>query len=274
VPDNSPLLLIAIAVAAVAIIVAGVLWLRHRAEVARRREAELARQRERERARASGGRALKFALDTAARVRERGLGEGVLGSIEDLAGWAESEQPDLNRIAARDGTVTILFSDIEDSTSMNEQMGDRAWLKILGAHDSIVREHVQDHGGHIVKSQGDGFMVAFRSPGEALGCAVEIQRALLRGNRRLRRTPIRVRIGIHVGEAVAKDGDLFGRNVALAARVAGEANGGEILVSPAVVEAAGETGDVSFAPRDEVELKGLPGTHRLAVVQWEGEQET
>jgi adenylate cyclase len=261
--------LILILVAAVALVVAGSLLVRREIERARRR-AELERQRAAARELVESGRgAVKAVLQTAARVRDQGLGGMLRSSIEELAGWAEVEQPDLRRMAARDGTVTILFSDIEDSTALNEQLGDRAWMRTLAAHDALVHRRVDAHGGHIVKSQGDGFMIAFASPQESLRCAIEIQRAFAAGNRRLRKTPIRVRIGIHVGQAVAKEGDLFGRNVAFAARVAGQAEGGEILVSQDVSEATGDGDGIRFTSPREVELKGLPGRHRLLAVDWE-----
>jgi class 3 adenylate cyclase len=266
-PPVSEFILLLIAVVSLALIGGGVIWARRRAERASREAAS--QELELEQALIAGGRAtVKAALKTAARVREQGFGGAFRSSVEQLAGWAEVEQPDLRRLAARDGTVTILFSDIEDSTAMNEELGDRAWLRILGAHDSIVRDRVGEHDGHVVKSQGDGFMVAFASPEEAVRCAIDIQRALASGSRRLRKTPIRIRIGIHVGKAVAKDGDLFGRNVALAARVAGCAHGGEILVSSQVEEAAAGLDGVALTSPREVELKGLPGQHRLLAVQW------
>lgn len=261
-------LLLILAIAAALAVAGGLLllrWSRRQAELARRQAAE----RELEETLEAGRRAVRAVVDTAVRVRDQGLRGAFRDSIEQMAGWAEDEQPDLRRMAARDGTVTILFSDIENSTAINEELGDRAWLRILGAHDSIVRARVEEHGGHIVKAQGDGFMIAFASPEEALRCAIEIQRALSTGNRRLRKARIRVRIGIHVGEAVAKDGDLFGRNVAFAARVASEADGGEILVSSQVSEAAADAGAISFTSPREVELKGLPGEHRLLAVDWD-----
>jgi adenylate cyclase len=262
----SEIVLLLIAAASLAAIAGGAVWAKRRVELARRRAA--ARELE-ETLIASGRATVKAALKTAARVREHGIGGAFRSSVEELAGWAEAEQPDLRRVAARDGTVTILFSDIEDSTAMNEELGDRAWLRVLGAHDSIVRGRVDEHDGHIVKSQGDGFMVAFASPEQSVRCAVDIQRTLAAGSRRLRKTPVRVRIGIHVGKAVTKDGDLFGRNVALAARVASCADGGEILVSSQVEEAAGEIDGIDFASSREVELKGLPGQHRLLAVRWD-----
>ena len=156
-------------------------------------------------------------------MRTHGFGAAVRSSIEDLADWAEVEHPDLARIT-RDGRVAILFTDIEESTALNERIGDRAWVKLIGQHAELVQQAVQRHGGQVVKSQGDGFMVAFAEPEQAVRCAVDIQRALRRHRRG--RQPIRVRIGIHTGRSVRRGEDLFGRNVALAARVAAAADGG------------------------------------------------
>ncbi len=234
----SETLFILLIVASAALVAVGFLWQRERRR-AGRLESELAD----ERAKRSGrGLAplppLKAVLQAATRVRDEGLGEVLRSSFEELAGWAEDAEPELRRLATRDGTLTILFSDIEDSTALNERLGDKSWLKVLGAHDKMVRECAGRHGGQVVKSQGDGFMIAFASAEGAVRSAIEIQRALASGSRRLRGTPITVRIGVHTGPALEKGGDLFGRNVALAARVADQACGGEILVTAEVREAA------------------------------------
>lgn len=215
----------------------------------------------------TGRATVKAVLETAARVREKGVGGALRSSIEELAGWAEVEQPDLHRLAARDGTVTMFFSDIEGSTEINERLGDHAWLKALGSHDRLVRRRVGAHDGHIIKTQGDGFMIAFAEPVQAVRAAVEIQRDLA-GDRKLRAVPIRVRIGIHAGVAVQRDGDLFGRNVALTARVASAAEGGEILVTDEVSAALGDEPGLELVDAREVDLKGLPGGHRLHAVRW------
>jgi class 3 adenylate cyclase len=213
-----------------------------------------------------GQAAMKGAIRTAARMREGGVGAAFRAPIDSMATWAEVEHPELRRVA-QDGSVTILFSDIENSTALNEELGDRRWVKVLGAHDRLVRKRVAAADGHVVKSQGDGFMVAFAGAAEALRCAVEIQRALVDPGGALKRNPVRVRIGIHTGRAVAKEGDLFGRNVALAARVAEQAAGGEILVSGALAaQVDGEEG-IDLAAARQVELKGL-GSEEVVEVSW------
>jgi adenylate cyclase len=209
----------------------------------------------------TGGReAVKNLWQTANIIRKEGFGAAVRSSIEDLADWAEVERPDLARLAP-DGKVAIMFSDIEESTALNERIGDRAWVRLISRHDKMIRRHVHSHKGHVVKSQGDGFMVAFADPMQAVRCSIDVQHAL-----RKRPNEIRVRIGIHTGKSVRRGDDLFGRNVAMAARVAAEADGGETLVSEAVRDAVDGQDGVGFDGGREVELKGFSGTHRLYAV--------
>ena len=209
----------------------------------------------------TGGReAVKTVWQTANILRKDGFGAAVRSSIEDLADWAEVERPDLARLAPS-GRVAILFSDIEESTALNERIGDRAWVRLIGRHDKMVRRHVTKYSGHVVKSQGDGFMVAFAQPDEAVRCSLDIQRSLRRES-----NGIRVRIGIHVGKSVRRGDDLFGRNVAMAARVASEADGGEVLVSEVVRDALIDIEGFEFDDGRDADLKGFSGTHRLYAV--------
>jgi class 3 adenylate cyclase len=204
-------------------------------------------------------------------------------SIDTMISAVESERPDVRSFAAPDGTVTILFSDIEDSTLMAERLGDARWIEVLRAHNSIFRGHLRSHGGHEVKSQGDGFMLVFADPRRAVECAAAIQRDLaareIAGGER-----ISVRMGLHAGEAIREEGDFFGRSVILAARIAAQAGGGEILVSEDLREMVapadgGDGGDgagsgdgngaLRFDAGRELELKGLAGTHRVYRAAWE-----
>jgi adenylate cyclase len=244
------------AVEAVALIVLWVWLKRSRSEAE-----ELRRRFDTRNMLLSGGReAVKQVWQTANILRKDGLGAAVRSSIEDLADWAEVERPDLARLAPS-GKVVILFSDIEESTALNERIGDRAFVKLLGSHDKLIRRHVNNHSGYVVKSQGDGFMIAFAQPEQAVRCSIDVQRAL-----RKRPNGIRVRIGIHMGKSVRRGDDLFGRNVAMAARVAGEADGGEILVSEAVRDAVSDLNDITVDEGRDAALKGFSGSHRLYAV--------
>ncbi|MGV0836057.1 adenylate/guanylate cyclase domain-containing protein [Mycolicibacterium thermoresistibile] len=236
-----------------------VLWTRLQRE--RREVEDLRRRLDARTALVSSGReAVKTVWQTANILRKDGLGAAVRSSIEDLADWAEVERPDLARLAAN-GKVVILFSDIEESTALNNRIGDRAWVRLIDRHDKMVRRFVKRHDGYVIKSQGDGFMVAFGQPDQAVRCSTDVQRALRR-----RPNGIRVRIGIHMGRSVRRGDDLFGRNVALAARVAAAADGGEILVSQAVRDGLSDASDIEFDDGREVSLKGFSGSHRLYAV--------
>ena len=237
---------------------------RARREVARLRRALERREQLTLSPRARAMRAVVgTALDAAARVRDEGVGVVVRSSLESLGRWTAEDQTELAGLAGPDGRVAILFSDIEDSTVLNDQLGDVQWVKILGSHDRLVRDAIGEHSGHIVKSQGDGFMIAFSNATDAVRAAVALQTAIDTGDRRLRKRPIHVRVGVHVGTAIERGGDLFGRDVALAARVAAEAVGGEVLVSDAVVADVSDEPDLTFVRAQQVELKGLPGVHQL-----------
>ncbi|MGV9800727.1 adenylate/guanylate cyclase domain-containing protein [Mycobacterium sp. NPDC003449] len=235
--------------------------------VGRRQLTQARREIERMRAVEDGRRrrgvapfAIKTVFQTADMLINKGLGATVRNSIEDLAGWAQVERPDLARLTA-DGRVAIVFSDIEGSTECNAAMGDRAWVRLLEKHNRLIQTVVDKHGGHVVKNQGDGFMIAFADPENAVRFAADVQRALVENPQRWQ--SIRVRIGVHMGTSVRRGGDLFGLDVATAARVADQADGGEILVSGPVGQAIGDLDDLRLGPAREVELKGLPGTHTL-----------
>ncbi|OBI10998.1 cyclase [Mycobacterium sp. E2497] len=250
------------AVEAVALAVLARLLVRSRQEIE-----ELRHQTDTRNQLLSGGReAVKRVWNTANLLRKEGFGAVVRSSIEELADWAEVERPDLARVTP-DGRVVILFSDIEESTALNERIGDRAWVKLIAAHDKLVSDLVQRRSGHVVKSQGDGFMIAFARADQAVRCGIDLQRALRKDAKRKRHEEIRVRIGIHMGRSVRRGDDLFGRNVAMAARVAAQATGGEILVSQPVRDALSDCDDIHFDDGRDVALKGFSGDYRLFAVE-------
>jgi len=162
----------------------------------------------------------------------------------------------LQRVIADDGSLVLMFSDIEGSTALNERLGDAAWLHLLGRHNSVVRAEVRRHRGQVVKTHGDSFMVVFAAVPDALRCAAAIQRGLA-DEETLENQRIRVRMGIHRGEVTRKGRDVYGLNVALAARVAAEADGGEILVSQDVVAQASGVDAIVVGRGRAVSLKGF-----------------
>ncbi len=204
----------------------------------------------------------------ARRFELQGVGElDVKESVFVVASAVEQDRPDLGKHAAPDGTVTLLFSDMEGFTVMTERLGDLGAREVIRAHNRVVREQVAAHGGYEVELQGDGFLLAFQSARQGLLCAMGIQRAFATYNENAEE-PIRVRIGVHTGEALRDADKFFGKTVIVAARIAGEARGGEILVSSLVRDLTATIGDVRFGEERSAKLKGLSETQRLVRVEW------
>jgi adenylate cyclase len=196
-------------------------------------------------------------------VANEDFGVRLTTTLDQIVDAVERERPSLGALSAA-GAVTILFTDIEGSTSMIEAYGDEGWMRVLRKHNSIIRDAVSMHNGTEVKSQGDGFMLAFQSSEDAVLAAIQMQQAM---KHQLDEAGVRVRIGLHTGEAVEEVGDFFGKSVVLAARIADEARGGEILVSASAREHLQSSG-LTFGNEMETELKGFSGLHRISSVQW------
>lgn len=162
-----------------------------------------------------------------------------------------------------DGTVTVMFSDIEGFTSITERLGDRRAMEILREHNCIIRQRVSASAGHEIKAQGDGFMIAFSGATHALECAVGIQHDFAARNRSHPEVPMQVRLGLHSGEAIRDGNDFLGGSVILAARIAQQARGGEILVSSVLKELCDLSGEYQFKDGRDIHLKGLSETRRV-----------
>ncbi len=161
--------------------------------------------------------------------------------------------------------VSVMFTDIADSVTLAETLGDDEWTRVLARYRALVRAAFASRGGEEVSTQGDGFLCRFPSPAEAVLCGVEIQREMedVHAQSDL---DLRVRIGIHAGEAVQDDGDLIGRVVNLAARVTAEAAPGEVLVTEPVADYLG--GQLQFEDKGLRELRGVPQPRHLLAVRW------
>ncbi len=218
----------------------------------------------------SGMQAL-VAAGVAVKLRLQGVDTAaVQTSIDTVVTAVGQERPNLRPHAAPDGTVTILFSDIDGFAAMARRLGMAGADAVLRAHGRIIREHVALQGGLEVKSHGDGFMVVFASARRAVLCAIAIQRALAGYSAQHPEEPVRARVGLHTGEVDGASDDFFGQTVMLAARVASEAHGGEILVSAVVRELVAVTGDLPFGDGRVVDLAGVPGVPRVFEVPWAG----
>jgi class 3 adenylate cyclase len=188
-------------------------------------------------------------------------------SVDDIAEAVTASRPDLSGSSAPDGTVTIMFTDIEDSLRLNAFLGDKRWIEVLRAHNDVVQRVTAEHGGSVVKGQGDGFMLAFPSARGALGCAQAIERAIAETFQDPG-SPIRIRIGVHVGETVREADDFFGHAVNYAARITSSAAGAEIVTSSLVHDLVSQTGQFEFGPPREVEMKGMEEPQHVYPVLW------
>jgi class 3 adenylate cyclase len=175
---------------------------------------------------------------------------------------AEPEDPPTGPLARApkdlpEGTLTMLFTDIVNSTEFAERLGDQRWAAVLEHHDRTVRAIVAGHGGTVVKGSGDGYLIVFPSARQAVLAAIAIQRATGSVDGAGPEGPILLRAGLHTGEVVQRDGDVFGRNVIAASRIASQAEAGQVLVSSLTKELVESSGDLSFSDGVEMSLRGL-----------------
>jgi YVTN family beta-propeller protein len=161
------------------------------------------------------------------------------------------------------GTVTFLFSDIEDSTLLVRRLGD-GYAQVLDAHRTILRQAFAAHGGREIDAQGDSMFVAFATAHDALRAAIEGQ-AGLAGHAWPRGGAVRVRMGLHTAEPALRDGAYVGLGVHRAARICAAAHGGQILVSSATRSVLVDRAEPGLRLRDlgSHRLKGLGRPERL-----------
>lgn len=188
-------------------------------------------------------------------------------SLADVVGTNPRDLDQLLRAQYRTATVTFLFSDIEESTSLASRAGDFVWADVVRRHFAEARRIAEAHSGSVVKTLGDGVMLAFDSARDAARAAADIQQSVAdaSGER------LRVRIGIHCGDAVRLDDDYSGQTVTTTARLADAASGGEVLVSGVVRDLMAQASEFTFGEVRELELKGIPEPVRAHVLEFMGE---
>jgi class 3 adenylate cyclase len=182
----------------------------------------------------------------------------VIEEIDELLPWQLR-----GKGAPRRVEKTFMFTDIVRSTNLVEAMGDEAWQSVIRWHDEILRSLFAAHRGQEVVATGDGFFVAFESPDEAIACAVSIQRRL-NEHRQTQGFAPQVRVGLHAAGATQLGSNFTGKGVHQAARIAGQAEGGEILASR-------ETSQGSRFPVSEpriVEVRGIAEPVEVVSVSW------
>jgi class 3 adenylate cyclase len=181
-----------------------------------------------------------------------GLDTPVLEAIEEfVTGSRSRKEPD--RVLA-----TVLLTDIAGATTMVADLGDRAWAELLARHHQLVRHALAAHGGREIDTAGDGFFAAFDGPARAIRCATAISAAV-------RELGLQLRAGLHTGECELVDGKLGGIAVHIGARVAAQAEPGQVLVSQTVRDLVAGSG-IQFTDRGVTELKGVPDRWRLWAV--------
>lgn len=171
-----------------------------------------------------------------------------LGKIEEPADHTRPSSP----------FRTVLFTDLEGSTSLLDSLGQSRYMVLLTEHDLIIRRALVAERGREVKHTGDGIMASFDDVGHALACAMAIQDGFAERNATGDGPMLRIRIGMAAGEPVDRGDDLFGSTVTLASRICDVADGGQILVSD-VVHDLGIAAGFRFAEAVTRVLKGFRG---------------
>lgn len=172
-------------------------------------------------------------------------------------GWGASGGIGLGTEGASAAVLTVLFTDIAGSTALTERLGDERWVEVLSSHDAAVRCALAMHGGLEVKTVGDGFMAVFSGAAAAVRAGVDVHRLV--SGVRVPEVPggLRIRVGAHSGPVICRAGDVLGRTVHVARRIASAADCGQVLVSAAVrVLAEQAEGFRAGSPRT-VRLRGV-----------------
>jgi len=192
---------------------------------------------------------------------EETLGVPLTTTMAEILGSIDAEQ-DLAPLEG-EGVLTLMFTDVEGSTAHAREMGDRRFSQLMTDHVAMVSDVAGRSGGRLIKSVGDGTLLAFPSARAAVGSAVEIQRRTADAH-----VPYAIRIGLHAGDVVRTESDVLGFAVNKAARVTSAANGGQVVVSSIVRELVGSDPAYRFGDPFTAELKGIEGVHELVPVEW------
>lgn len=177
-----------------------------------------------------------------------------------------------NETTTNTGIITVMFTDIVNSTSTTHKFGDQAAQEMVRVHNAIVRRALMAYNGKEVKHTGDGIMASFIWTTNAIDATISIQKAILKYNAGNPKIPLHVRIGLNSGEPIVEDDDLFGSTVQMSARVCAQANAEQIFVSNVVKELA-TSKSFTFEDRGLFSLKGIQGKQRLFEVIWNDKKE-
>jgi class 3 adenylate cyclase len=151
--------------------------------------------------------------------------------------------------------ATVLLTDIVGSTERAARLGDRRWRELLGVQDELGQRLVEQFGGQLIKTTGDGLLATFDGPGRAIRCASALRDELAG-------IDLQIRAGLHTGEIELRDGDIGGLAVHIAARVMAAAAPGELLTSSTVRDLVAGS-DITMTDRGPHPFKGIEGTWQL-----------
>jgi class 3 adenylate cyclase len=166
-------------------------------------------------------------------------------------------------------TLTILFTDLKDSTSMTENEGDLAMRQIIKQHNDILFPLIKSHKGVLVKTIGDGTLSYFENAQDCLRASVQIQKEIDSSNlQKKTKVPILVRIGFHTGKCILEKNDVYGDVVNTAARVQSAAHPGDIYLSEAAFQALSDKSEVYCRFVEKATLKGKKETVDLYKAFW------
>jgi len=191
----------------------------------------------------------------------------ITGQVVTVRARAEIAARESDASSLPRGVVTFLFTDIEDSTGLTRQLGNR-YARLLTEARSLLRNAVRSSGGHVVDIRADELFAVFKGAPDALGAAIAIQRAAL-SQVWTDGAQVRIRIGLHTGRPALTDTGYVGLAVSTAARVCASARGGHIVMSNPTCAAVGASrpAGVSFRDLGLRELRGLPEPERLFQVE-------
>lgn len=197
---------------------------------------------------------------------EEAVGVTLTGTLDELLRAVGSSEVDAMADLSHQGTATLVFTDIEASTSTAAAVGDERWAQVIAWHDDTIRRIAASHGGSVVKTLGDGALLSFSSARAAVLCAIDVQKAIGSEAAPMR---IAVRIGIHSGDVVRTGTDVVGNTVNVAARVTSAASGGEVMTSVAIHSMLADAPDLRFGPPKQVRLKGYERLREVYPLQWD-----
>ena len=189
-----------------------------------------------------------------------------LTSIDVIASALDPVAPALGHMSSPDGAVTLMLSDIADAGTAAEELGAERWEQLVSDHHLLVQQILGRHDGQVAKLQADGFLASFGSAHAGLHAAVDLQRTFTGAP--AENQSLAIRVGLHSGFVIGNPEQMMGRNVVLAARIAAQAKGGEILVSSSAKEYTETDPSFRFEPRGEHHFKGLLGEHVVYGVRW------